>query len=105
MFPHPRKIVTGHNPDGAAVVVDDCEIPCVPTAMNANFAVPYETHQFPESNDKWIDPIETRTTDLSNNKGIVLRVVDIPPNTETVSVATYRMSQVGPRIDRKLIIL
>lgn len=103
MFPHPRRIVTGHNPDGAAIVVDDREIPCVPTAINANFAVLYETHQFPESNDKWIDPIETRTADLSNNKGIVLRVVDIPPNTRTVSVATYRMPQVGLRIDRKLI--
>lgn len=103
MFPHPRRIVTGHNPDGAAVVVDDREIPCVPTATNANFAVLYETHQFPESNDKWIDPIETRTTDSSNNKRIVLRVVDIPPNAETVSVATYRMFHEGPRLDHKSI--
>ncbi|XRM42796.1 hypothetical protein ABZX51_006010 [Aspergillus tubingensis] len=84
MFPHPRRIVTGHNSDGAAVVVDDREIPCVPTAINANYAVLYETHQFPESNDKWIDLIETRTTDLSNNKGIVLRVVDVPPKTRTM---------------------
>ncbi|GLA50101.1 hypothetical protein AnigIFM63604_006123 [Aspergillus niger] len=84
MFPHPRRIVTGHSPKGAAVLVDDRVIPCVPTSLDCNFAVLYETHQFPEFNDEWIDPTETRTTDLSNNKGIVLRVVDIPPNTETI---------------------
>jgi hypothetical protein len=85
-FPDPRRIVTGHNSEGRAVVVADGPIPCVPTPTGANFAVLYETHQFPASNDEWVDPTKTRTTDLSNNKGIILRVVDIPPKVETVTV-------------------
>lgn len=85
MFPHPRRIVTGHSPQGAAIVVDDAVIPCLPTAIKCNFAVLYETHQFPASNDEWVDPAQSRTTDLSNKMGTVLRVVDFPANTETVS--------------------
>lgn len=85
-FPDPRRIVTGHNSEGRAVVVADSPIPCVPTPTGANFAVLYETHQFPASNDEWVDPTKTRTTDLSNQKGIILRVVDIPPKVETVTV-------------------
>jgi hypothetical protein len=88
MFPHPRRIVTGHNSQGAAIVVDDDVIPCLPTSIKCNFAVLYETHQFPVSNDEWVDPAKARTTDLSNKTGTVLRVVDFPPNTETVSLAT-----------------
>ncbi|KAM0487119.1 hypothetical protein ACHAPX_000387 [Trichoderma viride] len=85
-FPDPRRIVTGHNSEGRAVVVADSPIPCVPTPTGANFAVLYETHQFPASNDDWVDPTKTRTTDLSNQKGIILRVVDIPPKVETVTL-------------------
>ncbi|CAM1509796.1 Fc.00g001310.m01.CDS01 [Cosmosporella sp. VM-42] len=84
MFPDPRRIVTGHSPEGKAIVVADSPVPCVPTSVKANFAVLYETHQFPESNDDWVDPIKSRTTDLANDKGIVLRVVDFAPNTETM---------------------
>ncbi|KAJ5891364.1 uncharacterized protein N7473_007592 [Penicillium subrubescens] len=84
MFPHPRRIVTGHNSQGAAIVVDDDVIPCLPTSIKCNFAVLYETHQFPVSNDEWVDPAKARTTDLSNKTGTVLRVVDFPPNTETL---------------------
>lgn len=85
-FPDPRRIVTGHNAEGKAVVVADSRIPCLLTPTGANFAVLYETHQFPASNDEWVDPTQHRTTDLANGKGIVLRVVDIPPNVETVGV-------------------
>ncbi|KAL6904172.1 hypothetical protein GGI43DRAFT_421637 [Trichoderma evansii] len=74
-FPDPRRIVTGHNSEGRAVVVADSPIPCVPTPTGANFAVLYETNRFPASNDEWIDPTKTRTTDLSNQKGIILRVM------------------------------
>ncbi|QKX61161.1 uncharacterized protein TRUGW13939_08308 [Talaromyces rugulosus] len=84
MFPDPRRIVTGHSPDGKAIVVADSTIPCVPILGKANFAVLYETHRFPESNDEWVDPTKSRTTDLSNDQGVVLRVVDFAPNTETM---------------------
>ncbi|KAJ5099950.1 hypothetical protein N7532_006951 [Penicillium argentinense] len=84
LFPHPRRIVTGHDDHGNAIIVADSLIPCQPTNIKCNFAVLYETHQFPESNDKWIDPTKSRTTDLANEKGVVLRVVDFPPRTKTI---------------------
>jgi len=84
MFPDPRRIVTGHSPEGKAIIVADSTIPCLPTQVNANFAVLYETHRFPESNNEWIDPINSPTSDLSNGSGVVLRVVDIAPNTKTM---------------------
>lgn len=88
MFPDPRRIVTGHDEKGRSIVVADSAIRCEPTPIKCNFAVLYETHQFPASNNEWIDPIENRTTDLSNKDGVVLRVVDFPPNTATVSSAS-----------------
>ncbi|KAL7942525.1 hypothetical protein V8C42DRAFT_331254 [Trichoderma barbatum] len=90
MFPDPRRIVTGHNSEGRAIVVADSTIPCQPTPIGANFAVLYETHEFPVSNDEWIDPTKVRTKDLSNDKGIVLRVVDIPANVEKAGMMFHR---------------
>lgn len=83
-FPNPRRVVTGHDQNGNAIFVADSRIPCLPVPVNCNFAVLYETHDFPVSNDEWHDPIGQRTEDLANNDGIVLRCVDFKPNTETV---------------------
>ncbi|KAK4085118.1 uncharacterized protein Triagg1_108 [Trichoderma aggressivum f. europaeum] len=89
-FPDPRRIVTGHNSEGKAVVVADGTIPCQPTPIGANFAVLFETHEFPVSNDGWEDPTKVRTTDLANKQGIVLRVVDIPPNVDKAGMLFHR---------------
>ncbi|OPB47067.1 hypothetical protein A0O28_0071910 [Trichoderma guizhouense] len=89
-FPDPRRIVTGHNSEGKAIVVADGTIPCQPTPIGANFAVLFETHEFPVSNDGWEDPTKVRTTDLANKQGIVLRVVDIPPNVEKAGMLFHR---------------
>lgn len=86
LLPDPRRIVTGHNDEGRAIVVADGTVPCEPTPVKCNFAVLYETHQFPASNDGWVDPLKDRTKSLANDSGVVLRVVDFPPKTETVSV-------------------
>lgn len=90
MFPDPRRIVTGHSPEGKAIILADGAVPCLPTQVKSNFAVLYETHRFPESNDEWVDPIKSPTTNLANDQGIVLRVVDFAPNTETVSSKSLR---------------
>lgn len=84
MFPHPRRIVTGHSPSGAAIVLKDSQIPCIPTPIKCNFAVLWETSQFPANLDDSSDPIESKTQSLANSNGVVLRVVDFPPNTETL---------------------
>ncbi|GAM44107.1 hypothetical protein TCE0_060f19464 [Talaromyces pinophilus] len=84
LFPDPRRIVTGHDDKGRSIVVADSTISCEPTPIKCNFAVLYETHKFPASNNEWVDPTTTRTADLSNKDGVVLRVVDFPPNTATI---------------------
>ena len=85
MFPHPRRIITGHNASGESTVIKDSQIPCLPTAIKCNFAVLYETHKFPASNDEpFVDPAEERTASLANDSGVVLRVVDFPARTETL---------------------
>lgn len=86
LFPDPRRIVTGHSQDGKSIVVDDNTISCLPTSIKCNFAVLYETHEFPATLHEWEDPIRQRTTNLANQNGVVLRVVDFPPNTETVRI-------------------
>ena len=84
LLPDPRRIVTGHSADGKAIVVDDRKVACQPSGIKCNFAVMYETHQFPEEQSTWVDPIENRTTNLANSNGIVMRIVDFPPHTKTV---------------------
>lgn len=85
LYPHPRRVVTGHDKAGNAVFVADSQIPAVAVPANCNFAVLYETGEFPASNDVWEDPASKRTGDLANPGGIVLRCVDFKPRTKTVS--------------------
>ncbi|KIL85000.1 cupin 2 domain-containing protein [Fusarium avenaceum] len=84
LYPHPRRIVTGHDENGHAVFMADNRVPCLPMAVDCNFAVLYETHEFPVSNDGWEDPILKKTESLANHTGIVLRCVDFKPNTKTM---------------------
>lgn len=84
MFPNPRRVVTGHDDKGNAICVDDKAIPMVPTPFDCDFAVLYETHEFPATLDEWKDPILESTKSLANEDGVVLRVVDFPANTKTV---------------------
>jgi len=84
VFPDPRRIVTGHDEQGNSIVLKDSRIPCDPTGVKASFAVLWETSQFPASNDGNADPTDHKTRSLANDKGVVLRVVDIPANTVTV---------------------
>lgn len=90
LFPHPRRVVTGHDEHGNAIYVDDKPIPTEATKLNANFAVLYETHEFPANLDEWKDPILERTKSLANDDGIVLRVVDFHANTKTVCPSFIR---------------
>jgi hypothetical protein len=86
MFSDPRRIVTGHSEAGRAIITSDKAIPCVPTPINCNFAVLWETFTFPSDNTDERDPAELKTESLANKDGVVLRVVDFPPKTETVGL-------------------
>ncbi len=79
--------MTGHDSSGKAVVIKDSVIDCSPTPVKCNFAVLWETSTFPSDNNDSRDPVESKTESLVNENGIILRVVDFPPKTETVSVS------------------
>lgn len=85
LFPDPRRIVTGHDGQGNAIVLRDSRIKTEPSGFNANFAVLWETDRFPANNNGGEDPADKTTQSLANKNGVVLRVVDFPPNTPTVS--------------------
>lgn len=89
MFPEPRRVVTGHDKDGNAIIVADSTVPVTTVSPNLNFAVLYETHQFPASNDEWKDPTLQRTQSLANPNGLVVRIVDFQAKTKPVSIFVY----------------
>ncbi|KAM3482498.1 hypothetical protein MY5147_000132 [Beauveria neobassiana] len=78
--PYPRRVVTGHDNANKAIFVEDSVVKAVPVADTINFAVLYETHEFPADNGEWKDPVKNRTESLANKDGVVLRVVDFKPN-------------------------
>jgi hypothetical protein len=83
-LPHPRRVVTGHDNANRAIFIEDSTVKAVPVADTINFAVLYETHEFPADNGEWKDPIKNRTESLANKDGVVLRVVDFKPNCRAV---------------------
>jgi hypothetical protein len=85
LFPDPRRVVTGHDENGNAILVKDSLSPMELSPLNAYFTVLWETHQFPASNDGFQDPAEQRTMSLANEKGVVFRVVDFKPKYNTVN--------------------
>ncbi|KAM3523589.1 hypothetical protein NHJ13051_005022 [Beauveria bassiana] len=74
-LPHPRRVVTGHDIASKAIFVEDSVVKAVPVADTINFAVLYETHEFPADNGEWKDPVKNRTESLANKDGVVLRVL------------------------------
>ena len=84
-FPHPRRIVTGHDAEGNAVVLKDSQITCFPVGPSANFAELWKTStELPVSNEGDEDPIKDDSAVLSTDDGVLLRVVDVPANTVTL---------------------
>ncbi|OQV04671.1 hypothetical protein CLAIMM_09522 [Cladophialophora immunda] len=92
-LPHPRRIVTSHDAEGEAIFLADSHIPLEATKLGASLGVLWETKQFPADNSGAEDPATTRTTDLANKSGVVLRVVDIEPGTTEVRFSRSRLGR------------
>ncbi|KAH0836046.1 hypothetical protein FOPE_04474 [Fonsecaea pedrosoi] len=83
-LPHPRRIVTGHDDQGKAIFLADSRIPLEVTKLGASLGVLWETKKVPADNSGKDDPATSRTTDLANKSGVVLRVVDIEPGQDAL---------------------
>ena len=83
-LPSPRRIVTGHNSDGTATILQDSRFPTEVVRKTSTggvaFSVLWRTETSPADNNDPRDPTLTRTLNLSNASGSVFRVVDFPPN-------------------------
>lgn len=78
-----RRIVTGHNAEGRAVVVSDSPIKGRDLAGgNATFAVIWKTISSPVDNDDATDRA-AEPVGLAQRGGSVLRVVDMPPGSRS----------------------
>jgi quercetin dioxygenase-like cupin family protein len=83
MSAHPsppvRRIVTGHNTDGRAVVVSDESLPVDPIPSgDAAFSLVWTTATVPADNNDETDG-RTRDAGLTLNQGSVIRIVDMLP--------------------------
>jgi hypothetical protein len=102
-LPNPRRIVTGHNDAGKAVVLADSCITLQRTPLSASLGVVWESAQFPVDNseDGNFDPSKTRTSDLVNKDGVIMRVVDIDPGITPVGSLTTHRSERKLQADSK----
>lgn len=78
-FPAIRRIVTGHNDQGRAIIRSDTRFPSEPIALGgAEFALIWTTASVPADNNDEADGRE-RDAGLTINHGSVIRIVDFLP--------------------------
>ena len=78
-FPPIRRIVTGHDANGRAIIVTDANFPSEPIAIGgAEFALLWTTATVPADNNDTTDGRD-RDAGLTLNQGSVLRIVDFLP--------------------------
>ena len=85
----PRRIVTGHDKEGKAIVLKDSPVELQRMPRGVHLGVLWATENAPASNDSDFDPISVSAKDLTNENGSILRFVDFQPNNVTVST-TFR---------------
>lgn len=82
-FPPTRRIVTGHDANGRAIVTSDSAIQSEPIAIGgAEFALIWTTATVPADNNDETDGRE-REAGLTLNQGSVIRIVDFVPGGES----------------------
>ena len=88
--PPVRRIVTGHTPEGKAIIAEDGPVYPHPFKGSTTlFTDLYASEGFPSSNDgEFKDAVKEFADDILNPSGSLFRVVDMPPRTESVSVHT-----------------
>jgi quercetin dioxygenase-like cupin family protein len=78
-FPPIRRIVTGHNAGGRAIIKTDDDFPSEPiTIGGAEFALVWTTDTVPADNNDETDG-RAREAGLTLNQGSVIRIVDFLP--------------------------
>ena len=82
-FPSIRRVVTGHNNDGRAVIASDARFASEPIAIGgAEFALVWTTATVPADNNDETDGRQ-RDAGLTIDQGSVIRIVDFVPGGES----------------------
>ena len=85
--PPVRRIVTGHTPEGKAIIAKENPVHPRPFMGSTTlFTDLYVSEGFPSSNDGDFKDITGEfSNDILNPNGSLFRAVDMPPHTVTVS--------------------
>ena len=84
-LPPIHRVITGHRPDGTAIIVESCALPNVVKLVNIPGTVFHEvwaTDSTPAPIDNGPDPVSGPITLPPPVGGTRIRFVDIPPDTE-----------------------
>ncbi|MCS6946452.1 MAG: cupin domain-containing protein, partial [Steroidobacteraceae bacterium] len=86
-----RRIVTGHDPQGRAIVLSDDTLPPVEFGGGlAHFTLLWSTGAWPADNNVLEDGAR-RTVGLTSPGGSVLRIVDFAPNSRSPMHRTHSL--------------
>ena len=85
-FPPVRRIVTGHTPEGKAIVEEDSAVDFRASGSTTQFIDLFWNEKIPENNNgEFKDLAREHPNDLVNPNGGTLRTVDMPPGSISVS--------------------
>lgn len=84
-LPHPRRVITGHNPDGKAIFIKDEAVEPIfwsPESVNPVYGF-YRTEETPavidsEISGEWVDHI-AQNRKLSSPEGSTFSTIDLAP--------------------------
>ena len=106
-LPPVRRVVTGHDTAGLAIISADAQFPVEPIAIGgADFALIWTTATVPADNNDETDG-RTRDAGLTINQGSVIRIVDLWPGSvspmhrmsgDKSSVVGYMAAAFGTRV-------
>lgn len=106
-----RRVVTGHNEDGKAVVLlDEPEMNVISARSGASACVVWSTQGFPVDNDDDIDPTK-RTFGTTVENGTVFRIIRYEPGvvprnhrTESIDYAVVISGEIDMELDDGVVV-
>ena len=88
-----RRVITGHTPEGKAVVVEDGKVAAREFGGGGSVSQFYDlfwSDNFPaNNNEEFKDVIKDHTEEIVSQHGSVLRAVNIPPGGSSVCLSFF----------------
>jgi len=101
-LPPIRRVVTGHDADGKAIVVSDGPLPVIVELQSVPgmiFHEVWETRAAPAPVDNCVDPTTGPMMHGAPKEGTRIRFVDLPPDTTYLAEAASRMKELFEEVN------